>query len=60
MSHKKAQKSQKEKFEMLDISGIPLVTFVPFVAELTFVLCQDTKSGTRDVAQPGSAHAWGA
>ena len=27
---------------------------------LTFVLWQDTKSGTRDVAQPGSAHAWGA
>jgi hypothetical protein len=36
------------------------MTLCLFVAELTFVLCQDTKSGTRDVAQPGSAHAWGA
>jgi hypothetical protein len=29
-------------------------------SNLTFVLWQDTKSGRRDVAQPGSAHAWGA
>jgi DNA-binding transcriptional MerR regulator len=30
------------------------------VTRLTIVLWQDTKSGRRDVAQPGSAHAWGA
>ena len=58
MSHKKAQKSQKEKSEYSSMQATFLCAFL--WPSLTFVLWQDTKSGTRDVAQPGSAHAWGA